>query len=204
MEIARPDAIELLKQVQTAHRLSVGFYQRILPVLNRIAEEFSLDFWSWTPLHTDRPAQSGKSPSTKWAWDLMPMFASRHDFGCELGEHANAGDIAIVFKIYIDDNFKPEKRKELGIKGEPDAVTLPVGQPIVELDLFCCESRTQKSFETLCDEAGWPSDNNQEWEPVGGNMNARRLTFHLADLVAMPETIIAAARTELEKAPRIE
>ncbi len=204
MEIAHSDATELVGQLQTAHRLSVGFYQRLLPLLNRIAGEFLLDFWSWGPLFTNRPSQSGKSPSTKWAWDLVPMFASEHYFRNEQGEHANPGDMTAVFKIYIDENFKPEKRKELGIKGEPDPLTMKAGSAIFELDLFCCDGHSQKPFDSLWGDATWPSDDNESWEVVGENMNARRLTFHLADLIAAPETIIEAVRAELAKAPRIQ
>lgn len=202
MEITLPEATTLVSQLQTAHRLSVGFYQRLLPLLNDITTALDLDFWSWQPLHTNRPSQGGKSPAEKWAWDLLPMFASRHDFRNQQGEHASTGDMAVVFKIYLDDNFKPEKRKALGIKGEPDPVTMPIGNALLELDLFWCKEKTSTSFDTLWEEADWPSDENMQWEDVGEHMCARRLTFDLAQLIANPEAIVTAVRAEWAAAPQ--
>lgn len=204
MEMTLTEANQLIDQLQTAHRLSVGFYQRLLPLINRVASELELEFWSWGPLYTDRPSQSGKPPSDKWAWDLIPMFASQHIFRNEQSEHASAGDCAAVFRIFIDDNFKPTNRKALGIRGEPDPITMPVGSATLELDLLCCEGKSLKSFDSLWEDAEWPSDDNMQWESVGENMYGRRLTFSLAQLIAEPEKTVASVREELAKAPRTE
>jgi len=202
MELTLPEATTLVSQLQTAHRLSVGFYQRLLPLLNDITTALDLDFWSWQPIHTNRPSQGGKSPAEKWAWDLLPMFASRHDFRNQQGEHASTGDMAAVFKIYLDDNFKPEKRKALGIRGEPDPLTMPIGKALLELDLFWCKEETSTSFSSLWEDADWPSDENTHWEDVGEHICARRLTFELSELIANPNSIISAVCAEWANAPK--
>lgn len=202
MEITLSQAAELVGQLQSAHRLAVGFYQRMLPQLSKIADDLGLIFWSWRPIYNDRPSQASKFPGEKWAWDLVPMYAVRFDFCTELGEHANVGDVAAVFKILLDDNYRRSQRKELGIKGEPDPVTMPVGNAIVVIDLFSCTANSQRSFEALWEDAAWPSNDNDGWEYVGEQISARKLTFSLAQFAAEPETIVASVRAALNAAPR--
>ena len=193
------EAEELVSQLQVAHRISVGFYQWLLPQLDRIADKNELDFWSWEQLTNKRLAASGTSPSKRWAWDLLPMFASEHVFGKGYGEYAVAGDLVIVFRVYLDDNFKPPNRKRLGFRSEPDSISLPVGKAVVEVLLFCCKGSSQHSFETLWEQAAYPSEDNSQWENVGEMMKARKLVFSLAQFISEPDTLLETISGELSK-----
>ena len=66
----REDATKLVFQLQQAHRLSVAFYRRILPVFDTIAGELGCEFREWGPLHTYWPGRSSSQPSKSWAWPI--------------------------------------------------------------------------------------------------------------------------------------
>lgn len=197
MEMMLPEATELVGQLQTAHRLSVGFYQRLLPLLTRIASELEMGFWYWEPCHTNLPSRSTMAPGNKWAWDLAPMFASRHVYRRVVGELAQAGDVALIFNVYLDDNFKPEKRKALGIKNQPDPLTLPVGRALVEMYLYRCDGENGDSFQKRWQNLERPSNNGAGWELVGTQMSAQLLTRDLAQFIANPNSVVADVRNAL-------
>ncbi|WP_079436974.1 hypothetical protein [Zoogloea sp. LCSB751] len=197
MEMMLPEATELVGQLQTAHRLSVGFYQRLLPLLTRIASELEMGFWYWEPCHTNLPSRSTTAPGNKWAWDLAPMFASRHVYRRVVGELAQAGDVALIFNVYLDDNFKPEKRKALGQKGQPDPLTLPIGKATVEMYLYRCDGENGDSFEKRWGTLEYPSGDNPGWEQAGPQTSARLLTRDLASFITDPDSIVTDIRNAL-------
>lgn len=190
MEMNVAQAEVLVTQVQTAHRLAVGFYQRLLPLLTRIAGEFDTQFWYWEPTNTSRPSPSTTSPNNKWKWDLVPLFASRHVFRRIAGEQAQQGDVAIVFNVYLDEDFKPERRKSLGIKGQPDPLSLN-GSATVEIYLYRCTVDSEAPFHKMWDAVEWPDDKIKGWHTVGQKMSACRLGYPLAQFIAAPEGVIA-------------
>jgi len=72
------DQAELLvTQVQHAHRLLAGFYQRILPAIDNLAGHYNATFWYWEPSEFSRPCGASIRPSSKWAWDFLPLVATR-------------------------------------------------------------------------------------------------------------------------------
>lgn len=200
MEMNVAQAQELVEQVQTAHRLAVGFYQRLLPLLTRIADELDMQFWYWEPAHTSRPSPSTTSPNSGWKWDLVPLFASRHVFWQIAGEQAQQGDVALVFNIYFDEDFKPSRRKALCIKGEPDPLTLK-GPAAAIVHLFRCTTDNEEPFRKLWNEVERSSVGGEGWHEVGPAMNAYRLPYTLAQFIAEPENVIADIREALGETP---
>lgn len=196
MEMNEAQAQELVTQVQTAHRLAVGFYQRLLPLLTRIARELDMQFWYWEPAHTNRPCASTTSPNTKWKWDLVPLFASRHVFWRIAGEQAQQGDVAIVFNLYLDEDFKPSRRKSLGIKGQPDPLTLH-GPATAIVHLYRCTTDNGQPFHKLWNEVDFPNEGVEGWHEVGPTMTACRLPYTLAQFIAEPDNVIANIREAL-------
>ncbi len=48
---------QLVTQLQQAHRLAAGFYQRILPLFDQIASQaLDAEFWYWEPSENSPPA----------------------------------------------------------------------------------------------------------------------------------------------------
>lgn len=62
-EKAPKQITDLVTQLQQAHRLATGFYQRILPLFDEIAEEaLYTEFWYWNPTETSRPCGQFSPP----------------------------------------------------------------------------------------------------------------------------------------------
>ncbi|MCC4115352.1 hypothetical protein LLG90_08335 [Aromatoleum toluclasticum] len=199
MEITVAQAQELVTQVQTAHRLAVGFYQRLLPLLTRIASELDVQFWYWEPAHTSRPSPSTTSPNSGWKWDLVPLFASRHVFWRIAGEQAQPGDTAIVFNLYLDEDFKPSRRKKLGIAGEPDPLKLQ-GSAAMIIHAYRCTADNGETFRKMWNDAEWPTEGVEGWHKVSPTMDAWRCHYPLAQFIAEPENVVAEIREALAEA----
>lgn len=200
MEMTTEEASQLVGQLQIAHRLSVGFYQRLLPLLTRIAEALEFEFWYWEPCHNDKPCQSTTPPKSKWAWDFVPLYASRHVYRKVTEAQAREGDLAVVFNIYLDDSYKPDNRKKHGIKGQPDPITMPTGAATVEICLYHCDGENGETFQTLWYASECPSEGKEGWEPVGPKMSARLLTCPLERFIAESDTVIDDLRNAFSTA----
>ena len=193
MTLSKEHADKFVADVQTAHRVAVGFYQRLLPSLDSIATSMEFDFWYWEPLHTKRPCTSGRQPTKNWLWDMVPLYASRHVYKKLAGGNLQPTDKAILFDVYIDDEFKPEKLKAAGMKEEPDAVLLKSGKALLSIEVYrgagdSCSS----SFESVWDESDVLSSSTHSWQSVHQFLEGKVLTFDLADLIAQPDKVTSA------------
>ena len=140
-------ALQLVTQLQQAHRLAAGFYQRILPLFDQIASQaLDAEFWFWEPSETSRPCRSGTRPSSSWAWDYLPLFASNHAYRDWDGDTAQQGDKTLVFRLFLDHDFRRTSSLRAGVKGQPDPLQLN-GQAIVEVTLFRCLENSDKHFD---------------------------------------------------------
>lgn len=153
---------QLVEQLGQAHRLVAGFYQRILPLFDQIAQE-SIDasFWYWNPSENARPCSSAKRPSSYWAWDYIPLFASTHGYRTWEGNKALSGDMTLAFRLYIDDAIKKDSPQRGGGKGEPDPIGMKLGNAVVEVYLFRCTKDSEHSFDVLWDDIPWPEPTEQ-------------------------------------------
>jgi hypothetical protein len=183
------EASVLVEQIRVAHRLSAGFYQRLLPVLADIANDQGLEFWYWRPAYTSRPCRSSTPPNNNWAWDMLPMFASQHVYRRVRGGSAAQGDLALMFEVCLDDTFRPEARKLHGVKGEPDPLTLPEGRALVEASVFRCLGEDTRTFDKIWNETGSPEPTIQGWQKLHDKLEASVLTYHLANFISAPRKI---------------
>lgn len=153
---------KLVEQLGQAHRLVAGFYQRILPLFDQIAQE-SIDatFWYWKPSENGRPCARSTRPSSAWAWDYIPLFASTHGYRTWDGGKARSGDMSLAFRLYVDDAIRDGSPQRLGRKGEPDPLRLEKGNAVVEVHLFRCSKDSEHSFDTLWDKIPWPQTTEQ-------------------------------------------
>lgn len=187
-EMTQEQAEHLVSQLQQAHRLSVGFYKRILPTLDKVANELKCEFWEWKPLHTQRPPNSGTRPGSKWAWDYVPLFASGHTYGrCSDEAQTRQSDYAIEFYLYIEDTFEPSKR---GSKGQPDPIALPSGKSVLRAWLYRPKGDFDEPFDDL-----WSEENNSEpgddnWASVSEHFEAIALEWPLAKVIADIQAIV--------------
>lgn len=150
-KISLDDSRELVKQIQASHRMLVGFYQRILPLLDEVADEIGLSFSAWEPLDTELPRKNNQ-PSESWSWDYVPLFCSEH--GYERVHDANEthpSDVYLALFLMMDENFQFSQRKALGLfrNQEPDAVTLAEGRALLRAVIFRPTRASKEKFFEL-------------------------------------------------------
>ena len=202
-EITQEDAEPLVNQIQNAHRISVAFYQRILPIFDSVANNFGCsNFIHWGPLNTDRVCTKKTRPSSKWAWDFVSLFTSSHIYWKTSGDKSSIHDLGLSFALITDDNFSKDNLKALNVKGVPDPVSLPFGDAYVGVYAFKPIKSSKESFETLWDASGEIDDENintGEWEDVGGGLKGMGFTFPLADIFMDANTVTKKLEQYIEK-----
>lgn len=193
----------LISQAQIAHRLLVGFYQRLLPTIQQVTQQLELTFGEWDPVVTDRPCKRSKDPAEHWAWDMVPMMASSHTYWRANGTSAEIGDA--VFNLYIsfDSNFSHKDWEDFGIaeEEEADATAMPIGEAFVEIYLGRCVQRSDATLKQLWEKAGDVEEDEElmgQWHAISSHMCACYLKKTLAEFIATPENIVQEVRTLLE------
>lgn len=194
----------LVQQVQIAHRLCVGFYQRLLPTIEEVATALGCSFCLWSPQETSRPAGQYTAPQSKWAWDFVPMFATQYVYERVASDAAQQGDMNLTFIVYLDNNFKKDQRKKLGVKGQPDPITLPQGEAVVEVYMYRCTEDSKASFDSLWDAAKWPDAEKTDWQIVGEKIEAITLRWPLAAFIAHKEQVVSKLKSALEQTQTTE
>lgn len=194
MHLTTEQAEKLVTDVQVAHRLAVGFYERLLPSLDKGAENLGFEFWYWEPMHTARPCRSNTRPSKNWLWDMVPLFAATHVYRRVSGKRMKAGDMGLSFNVYIDHNFKPERRKELGVKGKPDPILMAPGEAIIEVDLYRVVRKSAQDFEEAWGDSEHPTFGRLDWHSVHDNMEARMFQVPISEFVSDPDVTWARLR----------
>ena len=201
-EIDKENAELIVDQIQNAHRILVAFYQRILPVFDTTANNFGCTtFIHWGPLNTDRVCTKKTRPSSKWAWDFIPLFNSVHIYWKTSGDKSSTSDLGLSLILFTDENFSKDNLKKLNIKGMPDPVTLPFGEAYIGVYAFKPVKSSKESFETLWDASGDVSDENLntgEWQDVGGGLKGMGFNFPLADIFMDSNTIIKKLEKYIE------
>jgi hypothetical protein len=194
----------LVAQAQIAHRLVVGFYQRLLPTIQQVADALELTFWEWEPYVTSRPCRKGQNPAGRWAWDMAPLMASNHYYWRTNGETAELGDAVLNLYVSFDSHFSNDDWEQWGIADgeEPDATQLPMGSAIVEIYLSRCDKRSDDSLEKLWNQSGEMEDEENNigcWQAISPHLNAVYLKKSLADFIASPQDTIAQLRSLLDE-----
>ncbi|GFO70034.1 hypothetical protein GMLC_36130 [Geomonas limicola] len=183
---------ELVEQIQNSHRIAVAFYRRILPLFDAIADAFNCEFAYWEPIETQRPCRSGSQPSKYWAWDYVPLFASNHCYFRQAGSKASPEDLAFEFNLYIDENFKEEKRKELKLSNgrQPGAITLEKGRAIVDVYIFKPREAAKRSFDHLWSKCDPAPIGTEKFKDVGHGIDAVAFEVLLEELVTDHHVVI--------------
>lgn len=185
---------QMIRQVQIAHRLTLGFYQRLLPTIKHIADELDLTFWKWEPAAADWPCRKSKQPADHWALDMLPLYFSNHYYcKTERNEAAKIGDIVVGIWIIFDTNFYHWDDFDFPDDQEPDAtsINLPIGLAEVEIVMGRCVKANGKTLEDLWgDTKDINEDDTEKWQTISPQMQAFFLKKPIADFVSSPEKII--------------
>lgn len=183
---------ELVDQVQSAHRIAVAFNRRILPLFDAIADAFDCEFTYWEPLETQRPCKGGSRPSKYWAWSFLPLYASTHQYARIKGNKASPEDLAFEFDLYLDENFKEENRKKLGLSGnqQPGGISLEKGRAIVEVYISRPRAADKKSFEKLWSNCDNAPIGTETFIDVGHGMEGAAFEVLLEEVIADHQIVI--------------
>ena len=208
-------AAALLQQLQVAQRISVAAYHRLLRLCDELGACMGGQFLRWYPAETDRPAMSTTAPSSKWAWDLLPLYASVHQYlRCASTTCATAGDQVLRISCYLDEGFRSSHRTRHQPHGEPDPLSLPLGEASLTLNLWHCHRAGTQPLSVLADEqVGLMQAPTKQaraqavvgtepmcpaWRPVGEQLLHWRLQLPLAQLFSEPHTVLAQLRDASE------
>lgn len=172
---------DLVKEIQTAHRISVAFYRRILPTLDAIASAFDCGFREWKPLHTALPCKSGTRPSSVREWNFVPLFASSHFYSRTESTSAYPEDLAIKFNLYVDDNMDPKIRKTEKL---PGAIDMEFGKAVIKIELRQPIACSDIPFEKLL-------------EKQNANIRLTELAIPLEEIITDYQSVINKIRPSI-------
>lgn len=191
MTVTQSEALQLVTQVQKAHRLAAGFYQRILPTIEDIAYSLDANFWYWQSSIFSRPSGRNNYPGRSWSWDLLPMSSPVFVFLRQDGPDMEPSDLAIEFQLHLDPALTTASKK-----GQPDPLTLGESEPTLEVYLYWPNQKAQGELKTEWEHISYPTCPVGEVE-VTGNISAVKLQFPLVSLVRDVGAIEAALRSYL-------
>lgn len=184
---------QLVTQLQQAHRLAAGFYHWLLPRFDEIAKEaLNAEFWFWNPTETLRSSNRKDRPSRSWVWDYLPLFASTHAYRDRDGNTALKDGKAVIFRLYIDNDFRKDSDLRKSTNRQPDPLemsekSVSADKAVVEVNLYHCQ---QESDWALLKDAGRPARqlNSQEKAQCKALeiCSTHRL---LADFLADPDSV---------------
>lgn len=192
MGISHKDALTLVAQVQKAHRLAAGFYQRILPALESIAHSLDTSFWYWGTDVFSRPAGRNIYPGKPWSWDLLPMSAPLFVFLRQNGPQMQVTDLVVEFQLQLDPALIPASKR-----GQPDPVTMGPSEPLLQVYLYWPTEEAQEELKTEWEAASYPVGPVGRVEAVSPKLSAVKLEFPLAEFVRDAETIKVALKNHL-------
>ena len=139
-------------EMRKAQRLVVAFHQRILPVINEIADKLDCKFYYWDPTNHNRPVKGNKEPFSSWSWDYSPMndaffiFLSKKVTDSNI---ANKNDWGLVIRLVSDsgisDSFRNKSQNwdALNLSKTPeesqtrlDLIAYKINDEIIETDVW--------------------------------------------------------------------
>ena len=190
MEITTEQASELANQVRQAHRLCVGFYQRLLPSLDNFGSAFQCKFKSWDPLHFNRPCIPSTNPSQKYAWDFVPMVGAKFVYANGEGESTEIGELILEIDVLLDGALDRDYRKNNNIKGQPDSTSIPDAGSYLRVYLYRAPQDLRKAMHELWKSCDLPEIGLNHFTSVGSGLEAIGIKFDLSDFLVSEDELI--------------
>ncbi|UMO86377.1 hypothetical protein HP572_13365 [Pectobacterium sp. PL64] len=114
-----------LQQVRQAHRICAGFYQQVLPRIERVGELMSVQFLQWNPISFDTSPSRGVNPFKRWGWRFLPLIDTSFTFiKKSSSRYFCPNDYILDIRLITDSELEWEHRKEVYAEQEPDACEL--------------------------------------------------------------------------------
>ncbi|AZF40504.1 hypothetical protein C4J87_0313 [Pseudomonas sp. R1-43-08] len=184
MDMSRDQAVSLVNQVQRSHRLLAGFYKRILPALDDLASSFGASFWYWGPISFDRPCKSSTKPSSKWAWDFLPLIATQFVYI----RSDDGNQAAIELQLRTDPSVLPELRL---YKGQPNPTNLPDATPVLRIYLYWLKANSSADIKSEWEQAEHPAGEADSISTLTDDMEGTWLEVPLANFILAPQDAVS-------------
>ncbi|WKC46937.1 hypothetical protein [Pseudomonas veronii] len=185
MDMTREQATSLVNQVQNSHRLLAGFYRRLLPALDEMAAKFGAGFWFWDPINFDRPCRSATKPSSKWAWDYLPLLNAQFVYA-RTDEEQQA---VIQFQLHTDPSVLKRNRQS---NGQPDPLSLPDVTPAIRIYAYWLNESSVEDIKQQWEEAEYPKGDAFSISTLTSELQGTWWEVDLADFVVAPQGTEAA------------
>ncbi|WP_282363862.1 hypothetical protein [Pseudomonas sp. PS01297] len=193
MDISHEESLMLVTQVQKAHRLAAGFYQRMLPAFESLAQSLDTSFWYWQSNLFSRPAGRYTYPGKQWSWDLLPMSAPLFVFLRQDGPHMQISDLVLEFQLQLDPALTQASKK-----GQPDPVVMVNSEPLLLVYLYWPTEEAKEDLKTEWEAAIYPVGTAGQMEVVSPKLKAVRLEFPLSEFVQNAGAIETTIRSHLQ------
>lgn len=170
-----------IQQIQTAHRLVVAYYQRMLQTIESIALNQNCSFYWWSSQYFSQPCRGSTNPKLKWAWDFIPLAAPRIIYSrCQ--QETELNNLVIEFIVISDLALSPESREKSKIKGEPDPLKLNDEGALLEVYIYRPLAPSKQSFIEAFNESEYPEKTGR-FKNVGDNIKSIYLSWPLSELL---------------------
>lgn len=187
MFMSHDEAELLVTQVQHAHRLLAGFYQRVLPAIDNLAGHYNATFWYWEPSEFSRPCGTSTRPSSKWAWDFLPLVATRLVYVKNEAGGMRSDDLVMEFHLRCDPAVLREERDLRQERGQPDPTSLPPISPTLKVYLYRPLAELDTDLKQAWEEAEHPSGSPKIFHSVAENLEGAWLEIPLAEFACSPQ-----------------
>lgn len=100
--------------------------------------------------------------------------------------------MALSFRLWTDRHFSGIDRARLGVKGEPDPVSLPRGPAEIHVRLIRGTASETEDFAERVRLTDWPLPG--DWSAIGNGLQVRIAIVPLAAVIAEQDGLTAAIR----------
>ncbi|MBB3020417.1 hypothetical protein FHR70_003498 [Microvirga lupini] len=183
-----------LTDVRRAYRLLWSYQRRALDIIRLIADGFDgHEFYLWEPVNNDRPVGRLKDPTTRWAWDMLPMGKMTYlclPQGAERN-HPKAGEWMLEITLDSDTGFSDP---ETGEEPDPQDFT-DVAKSVSKIRLVawqCTSSADLNWYEDVWNSTDWPDQDGELVEHSDPPFRALSKEYdlkHLADKSAVNNAV---------------
>ncbi|MFJ5365749.1 hypothetical protein ACIPR9_11625 [Pectobacterium punjabense] len=195
-----------LQQVRQAHRICAGFYQQILPRVERVKELMGVKFVQWKP-SSFYPLQSKTvNPLKNWGWRFLPLIDTSFTFlKKSVSHYFCTNDYILDIRLIIDSELEWAHREETYMNQEPDACELKgsveQSESYLAVYLFSAtrQIRNNNVFDRLWGNSYYPELASEVELNSQGLVKTIGFKFLLADFVQEdgPEKLIEEIKRHL-------
>lgn len=182
-----------LQQVRQAHRICAGFYQQVLPRIERVRELMDVQFLQWVPISFSPSPPKGVSPlNSYWGWNFLPLMDTSFTFfkkSASLPRYFSPNDYILDIRLITDSELECGRREETYMKQEPDACklekTAAQAESYLAIYLFSSSRQIQNNnvFERLWSNSDYPELESEVELGNRGLVKTIGFKFTLADFV---------------------